>query len=69
MRFTPEGKEDRRLAVPMLKPAMCSFGGADMKTLIVTSIPSGKPEDHAFGGAVILLRPGVQGLPETPCVV
>ena len=69
VRFTPEGKEDRRLAVPMLKPAMCSFGGADMKTLIVTSIPSGKPEDHAFGGAVILLRPGVQGLPETPCVV
>ena len=65
VRFTPDGKEDQRLPVPMLKPAMCSFGGADLKTLIVTSIPSGKPEDAEFGGAVILLRPGAQGVAET----
>ena len=64
LRFTPEGKLDRRIDVPMLKPAMCSFGGADLDTLIVTSIVSGKPEDSAWGGAVVLLRPGVKGLAE-----
>jgi len=65
-RYTPEGKLDRRVEVPMLKPAMCSFGGKDLDTLIVTSIVSGKPEDAEWGGSVILLRPGAQGIAETP---
>ena len=66
LRFTPAGKLDRRVDVPMLKPAMCAFGGKDLETLMVTSIPSGKPEDAEWGGAVILLRPGVKGVAETP---
>ncbi|MYM34132.1 SMP-30/gluconolactonase/LRE family protein [Duganella sp. FT94W] len=66
LRFTPDGKLDRRLDVPMLKPSMCAFGGKDLDTLLVTSIVSGKPEDAEWGGAVLLLRPGVQGVAETP---
>lgn len=65
-RFTPQGKLDRKVSVPMLKPAMCAFGGKNLDTLIVTSIPSGKPEDAEYGGAVVLLRPGAQGIAETP---
>lgn len=68
LRFTPDGKLDRRLEVPMKKPSMCSFGGKDLDTMIVTSIPSGKPEDAEWGGTVLLLRPGVKGLAETPFV-
>jgi sugar lactone lactonase YvrE len=67
LRFTPEGKLDRRIDLPFLKPSMCTFGGADLKTLIVTSIVSGRPEDAEWGGAVVLLRPGVQGLADAPC--
>jgi len=26
LRFTPQGKLDRKIDVPMLKPAMCAFG-------------------------------------------
>ena len=66
LRFTPDGKLDRRIDVPMLKPSMCSFGGKDLDTLMVTSIVSGKPEDAEWGGAVVLLRPGVKGVAETP---
>ncbi|KQQ47258.1 gluconolactonase [Duganella sp. Leaf126] len=66
LRYTPQGKLDRKLAVPMLKPAMCAFGGKHLDQLLVTSIPSGKPEDAQWGGAVILLEPGVQGMAETP---
>jgi sugar lactone lactonase YvrE len=64
LRFTPEGKLDRRIDLPMAKPSMCSFGGANLDTLLVTSIAAGKPEGDTWGGAVLLLRPGVTGVAE-----
>ena len=64
-RFTPEGKLDRSLAVPVKKPAMCAFGEADLDTLFVTSIrPAGDLADQPLAGGVFALRPGVKGLPE-----
>ena len=62
-RFTPEGKLDREIALPMAKPSMCAFGGPRLDTLMVTSIDPGTGGD---AGAVVLLRPGVQGVAETP---
>ena len=64
-RFTPEGKLDRTIDVPMLKPSMCTFGGAAMDTLLVTSIAAGKQPGDDWAGATIMLRPGVAGVPET----
>ena len=69
-RFTPDGKLDRSLAVPVKKPAMCAFGGAGLDTLFVTSI---RPEgidlsDQPLAGGVFALRPGVRGLPEPACL-
>lgn len=64
-RFTPEGKLDRSLAVPVKKPAMCAFGGPDLDTLFVTSIrPAGDVSDQPLAGGVFALRPGVKGLAE-----
>ncbi|MCZ2495715.1 SMP-30/gluconolactonase/LRE family protein [Xylophilus sp. Kf1] len=64
-RFTPDGRLDRSLAVPVRKPAMCAFGGAGLDTLFVTSIrPGGDLSDQPLAGGVFALRPGVQGLPE-----
>jgi sugar lactone lactonase YvrE len=66
-RFTPAGKLDRSLAVPVKKPAMCAFGGAGLDTLFVTSIrPGGDVDlsDQPLAGSVFALRPGVRGLPE-----
>jgi sugar lactone lactonase YvrE len=65
LRFTPEGKLDRRIEVPMTKPAMCSFGGERLDTMLVTSISAGAPTGDEWAGALILLRPGVTGLAET----
>jgi sugar lactone lactonase YvrE len=53
-RFTPGGRLDRSIGLPVPKPSMCAFGGAALDTLFVTSI----------GGPVLALRPGTQGLPE-----
>ena len=59
---------DRSLAVPVKKPAMCAFGGAQLDTLFVTSIrPGGDLSDQPLAGGVFALRPGVQGLPEPTC--
>jgi sugar lactone lactonase YvrE len=65
-RFTPEGRLDRSLAVPVKKPAMCAFGGPQLDTLYVTSIrPTGVDlSDQPLAGGVFALNPGTRGLPE-----
>ncbi len=65
-RFTPQGKLDRSLEVPVKKPAMCAFGGVNLDTLFVTSIrPAGVDlSDQPLAGGVFALHPGVRGLPE-----
>lgn len=65
-RFTPDGRLDRSLEVPVKKPAMCAFGGAGLDTLFVTSIrPGGDLSDQPLAGGVFALQPGVAGLEET----
>ena len=67
-RFTPDGRLDRSLPVPVKKPAMCAFGGAGLDTLFVTSIrPAGDLPDQPLAGGLFALRPGVRGLPEPAC--
>lgn len=67
-RFTPQGRLDRSIEVPVSKPSMCSFGGPGLDMLFITSIRPGQPQgsDAALGGAVFVTRPGVPGLPEVP---
>jgi sugar lactone lactonase YvrE len=66
LRFTPQGLLDRTVALPVAKPSMCCFGGAGLDTLLVTSINPGQGAGGALAGAVLLLRPGVTGVAETP---
>ncbi|WP_296254389.1 MULTISPECIES: SMP-30/gluconolactonase/LRE family protein [unclassified Pseudomonas] len=64
-RFTPAGKLDRSLKVPVRKPSMCAFGGRDLDTLFVTSIrPGGDLSNQPLAGGVFALRPGITGLEE-----
>lgn len=64
-RFTPDGRLDRSITVPTAKPSMCSFGGAQMDELLITTIrPPGSTDPLA--GAVFITRPGAQGLAEVP---
>lgn len=64
-RFTPDGRLDRSLAVPVKKPSMCAFGGSRLDTLFVTSIrPADDQDEHSLAGGVFALAPGVKGLPE-----
>jgi sugar lactone lactonase YvrE len=67
-RFTPDGRLDRTIALPVSKPSMCAFGGARLDELYITSIrPAQPPADQAgLAGGVFVCRPGAQGLAETP---
>jgi sugar lactone lactonase YvrE len=64
--FDAQGQWQQSLTVPMPKPSMCAFGGANLEQLIVTSIIPANTIDANRGasGAVIALQFGVQGLPE-----
>ncbi len=68
LRLLPDGRIDRTLRLPVSKPAMCSFGGDALDTLFVTTIQPLQPQgdDIELAGEVFALRPGTQGLAETP---
>lgn len=67
VRFTPAGKIDRRIPMPVQKPTMLAFGGSDLRTLFITSI--GVNVDKAkqpLAGGLFAIDAGVKGLPEPP---
>jgi sugar lactone lactonase YvrE len=64
LRFTPAGRLDRSIALPLSKPSMCTFGGRELDTLFITSIrPASGASEH--DGHVLTVRPGVCGAPES----
>ena len=64
-RFTPDGRLNRSLTVPVKKPSMCAFGGSRLDTLFVTSIrPADDHDEQSLAGGVFALDPGVKGFPE-----
>jgi sugar lactone lactonase YvrE len=65
-RFSPQGQLVQSVALPVPKPSMCAFGGADLCTLFVTSIrpANAPPAELQRSGAVFALDVGVRGLPE-----
>jgi sugar lactone lactonase YvrE len=67
-RYTPHGVLDMSVRIAAAKPAMCAFGGADMRTLFITSIrPGGSAADALDGGLFAIHLPHVQGCPEPAC--
>ena len=69
VRYTPAGKVDRTVNLPVTNPTCCCFGGADLGTLYVTTATQRlAPEALArqpLAGSLLALRPGVRGLAES----
>lgn len=69
LRLTPDGQVDRVIDLPLQKPSKPAFGGADMRTLFVTSISAGldlSDPVHAEAGNLFALDVGVEGMPVGP---
>ncbi|MEO0491930.1 MAG: SMP-30/gluconolactonase/LRE family protein [Actinomycetota bacterium] len=72
-RIDPDGTVTDRIEVPLDKPSMPAFGGADRSTLFVTTIGDehGRPATPGRGGVVpgsllAIAGTGATGVPETP---
>ena len=67
-RFTPAGVLDQVIEVPTFKPTSVCFGGADNKTLYITSRTDGLSAEQIalqpHAGAVFAARVDTPGLPE-----
>jgi sugar lactone lactonase YvrE len=65
IRYTPDGRVDREIDVPVSRPTSCIFVGSDLRTLAITSAQPDEPDTEPLAGAVFLVDVGVQGLRET----
>jgi len=67
LRFAPDGTLTREVPLPVRCPTMPCFGGADLKTLYITSAREKRPADELarepLAGCVLQLRVDVPGLP------
>jgi sugar lactone lactonase YvrE len=61
-RFTPEGKLDRAIPLPISRPTSCVFAGAASDRMFVTSASIGR-EDEPLAGALFEVDAGVRGAP------
>jgi sugar lactone lactonase YvrE len=62
-RFTPEGRLDRTVELPVSQVSSCAFGGPDLDELYVTSAATGLAGTEPAAGGLFRLRPRVRGLP------
>ncbi len=64
-RYTPEGKEERRIQFPAKKVSSVIFAGDDLKDMYVTTAGGqNKAEEGAGAGALFRLNLGIAGKPE-----
>ena len=67
-RYAPDGRIDRVLRTPVQQVTSVIFGGADLRTLFVTSARQQRPDDELarlpHSGGVFAMRVDVPGLPE-----
>ena len=68
VRYAPDGRTDRIIALPVERPTCCAFGGKDLDVLYVTTASQNMtPQElraQPLAGALLALDVGVRGLPE-----
>jgi sugar lactone lactonase YvrE len=67
LRFAPDGAQTHEVRLPVRCPTMPCFGGADLKTLYITTAREKRPADELarepLAGCVLQMRVEVPGLP------
>jgi sugar lactone lactonase YvrE len=71
VQLSPRGEILAEFPTPAMCPTMCAFGGADRKTLFVTSARQMREPDELarlpLSGGVFAMRVDIAGLPEPRC--
>jgi sugar lactone lactonase YvrE len=68
VRYAPDGRVDRTVRLPVSRPTACAFGGADLRTMYVTTarfrLAPDKLAAEPYAGGLLAFDAGVKGLPE-----
>lgn len=68
--YTPDGKLDGRIDLPVPQVSSCAFGGPGFKTLFITTAKIGMSDDELaeapLSGRVFTIDLDIPGLPEQP---
>ncbi len=65
IRYTPDGREDRRIEFPAKKVSSLTFGGSDLSDIYVTTAGGDNPRENGKdAGALFRLNIGVRGVAE-----
>jgi len=68
VRYSPSGKVDGVLELPVRDATMCAFGGPDLDTLYITTARQMMTDEELtaqpLAGSLLVCKPGVKGLPE-----
>lgn len=70
VRYTPAGRVDRVVPLPVSGVTSCAFGGTDLRTLYITTarqrLSKAELAAEPLAGALFAVDVGVPGIPETP---
>lgn len=64
VRFAPDGSVAEVIEIPAKNPTTCAFGGADLKTLYITSAAGTDADGGELGGALFSMQVTTAGLPQ-----
>ncbi|MNK67296.1 L-arabinolactonase [compost metagenome] len=70
VRYTPQGRLDRTIQLPVTGVTSCAFGGDRLETLFITTATQGLTEqalrEQPLAGALFAVNAGVSGVCDTP---
>ncbi|MCX5144172.1 SMP-30/gluconolactonase/LRE family protein [Streptomyces sp. NBC_00338] len=64
-RYTPDGRLDRVVRLPVRRPTACAFGGRDLRDLYVSTARTGLTRPHPLSGSLLVLPDAGQGTAAT----
>lgn len=68
IRYTPDGRVDRQIHLPVTNVTMCAFGGPELDVLYITTARENLSEEQLakepLAGGLFAIQAGVRGLPE-----
>jgi sugar lactone lactonase YvrE len=70
VRYAPDGRVDRIVAMPVSQASSCTFGGPELDTLYITTarhnLSAEQLAREPLAGSLLAFKPGVKGLPLPP---
>ncbi len=70
VRYSPEGKIECEVRLPVPRPCGCIFGGENLDVLYITTaretLTPEQISQYPLSGSLFAVNPGVRGIPETP---